>query len=70
MTGNLGLRVATDMSDPEINLDRVQGETERMEKNDPKFHQFMEKLRQAARAVGRNMKMLLLMAALGLVRHR
>jgi hypothetical protein len=64
-------RSATDMSDPEIDLKRVEGETERGERLDPKFHTFMEKLRRAARAVGRNMKMLLMLAlTLGLVRHK
>lgn len=59
------------MSDPEIDLKQGEDMVRQGEKQDPKFRLFMEKMRRAARAVGRNVKMLLMLAlTLGLVRHK
>jgi hypothetical protein len=64
-------RSPTDMSDPEIDLERAAVENKQLEDGSPKFRLFMEKLRRAARAVGRNMKVLLMLAlTLGLAKHK
>jgi hypothetical protein len=59
------------MSDPEIDLQRAEEENRRMEERSPTFRAFMEKMRRMARAVGRDVKMLLVLAmTLGITRHR
>ena len=63
-------RSATDMSDPEIDLKRAEEDNRRVEENSPSFRAFMDKLRRMARAVGRDMKMLLVLAlTLGIRKH-
>jgi hypothetical protein len=64
-------RSPDDMSDPEIDMERAEEANRELETSVPKFRAMMDKIRNAAKAVGRNMKMLLLLAPfLGLTRHR
>lgn len=64
-------RSATDVSDPPIDLERGAEANREAESRNPKFKAIMDKLRKAAKAVGRNMKMLLMLAlTLGIVKHR
>jgi hypothetical protein len=64
-------RPPTDMSDPEIDLKRAEEANKHMEENRPSFRAFMDRLRRMARAVGRDMKMLLVLAlTLGITKHK
>jgi hypothetical protein len=55
-------RAATDMSDPEIDLKRGEQANRQAEQSNPKFRLFMDKLRRAAKAVGRDMRIFLILA--------
>lgn len=64
-------RSPDDMSDPEIDLKRGEEDNRQLEEHSPKFKKFVDGLRKAAKAVGRNMKMLMLLAlTLVLTKHR
>ena len=64
-------RSPNDTSDPEIDLKRGEEYGKQLEENSPKFRIFMEKLRRAARAVSRNVKMLLVLAlTLVIAKHK
>jgi hypothetical protein len=59
------------MSDPEIDLQRAEEDNRHLEENRPSFRALMDKLRRMARAMGRDMKMLLvLVLALGITKQR
>jgi|HubBroStandDraft_5_1064220.scaffolds.fasta_scaffold27616_2 hypothetical protein len=64
-------RSATDVSDRDIDLKNGERMNKQAEERNPKFRSFMDKVRKAAKSVGRSMKMLLMLAlTLGIVKHR
>lgn len=64
-------RSPDDMSDPEIDLKQGEEFNRQLEDHSPRFKKFVDGLRKAAKAVGRNMKMILMLAlTLGLAKHR
>lgn len=64
-------RSPDDMSDPEINLKQGAEDNRVAEQRNPRFKEMMNRIRRAAKAVGRNMKMLLMLAlTIALSRHK
>jgi len=63
-------RLATDLSDPEIDLKQGAEDNRQLEQSNPKFKLMVDKLRKAAKAVGREMKMFLLLAMTVAEKHR
>lgn len=55
-------RSPDDMSDPEVDIEQGRLDNKELEKRSPKFKAMMDRLRKAAKAVGRNMKMLFVLA--------
>lgn len=56
------VRSPDDMSDPEIDLKQGAEDNRDLERTNPKFRAMMDRIRKAAKTVGRNMKMLLMLA--------
>ena len=48
------------MSDPEVDIERGRRGLKEMENSSPKFKDYMDKLRKAAKAIVRGVKMLLM----------
>ena len=64
-------RSPDDMSDPDIDLKQGAEDNRDLEKTNPRFKDMMDRIRRAAKAVGRNMKMFLMLAlTVVLSRHK
>jgi hypothetical protein len=64
-------RSPDDLSDTDIDLKRGAEGVKTMERVSPKFQEMMDRIRRAAKAVGRNMKMFLMLAlTIVLSRHK